>query len=136
MHKDSMQYRWQVWAARLALLVFVFVARTSLAQTPLPDLELERLTLNPGTRDSLVLSTGDLLPKGHYRAAITAHYEREPLVLVDNLGVTYVILEQRTTLHFSGAYAIFDWLEVGAQVPLIAHQKEGDNFALTGLAEV
>ncbi|HZI16174.1 MAG TPA: OmpA family protein, partial [Myxococcus sp.] len=46
------------------------------AQTqPIPGVELERLQLNPGAKESLVLSTGDLLPEGQFRLAFTAHYE-------------------------------------------------------------
>ncbi|AGC48060.1 OmpA family protein [Myxococcus stipitatus DSM 14675] len=90
------------------------------AQTQrIPSLELERLQLNPGAKDSLVLSTGDLLPDGTFRLGLTAHYQRRPLVLLRNDERQGTIVSDRVTVHFSGAYALTDWLEVGAQVPLV-----------------
>ncbi len=91
------------------------------AQTqPIPGVELERLQLNPGAKESLVLSTGDLLPKGQFRLAFTAHYESEPLVLLRNDERQGVIVDSRVTAHLSGAYALTDWLEVGAQLPIVS----------------
>ncbi len=95
-------------------------ACSALAQEQrIPSFELERLQLNPGARDSLVLSTGDLLLQGQYRLALTGHWEHNPLVLLENGERTAVIVKDRLTAHVSGAYALYDWLELGAQVPLV-----------------
>src|SRR5215217_673377 len=85
----------------------------------IPSIELERLQLNPGAKDSLVLSTGDLLPDGTFRLGLTAHYEHQPLVLLRNDEVQGTVISNRVSVHFSGAYAVTDWLEVGAQVPIV-----------------
>ncbi|MBU8895291.1 OmpA family protein [Corallococcus sp. H22C18031201] len=99
----------------------VLWAFTAQAQSQsIPGTELERLQLNPGARDSLVLSTGDLLQKGQYRLALTAHYERKPLVLLERDEQHGVIVSDRVTAHLSGAYAVTDWLELGAQVPIMS----------------
>ncbi|RYZ45796.1 MAG: OmpA family protein [Myxococcaceae bacterium] len=86
----------------------------------IPGIELERLQLNPGARDSLVLSTGDLLPAGQFRVGLTAHYENRPLVLLENDEEQSVIISNRVTAHVSGAYALTNWLEVGAQLPIVS----------------
>ncbi|WP_246357347.1 OmpA family protein [Pyxidicoccus fallax] len=98
----------------------VLWASTAMAQQRIPGFELERLQLNPAARDSLVLSTGDLLLKGEYRLAFTAHYQNEPLVLLRNEERQGVIVSDRVTVHLSGAYAVTDWLELGAQVPIVS----------------
>ncbi len=104
------------WLGGLAVLW----ASTVQAQARIPGIELERLQLNPAARDSLVLSTGDLLEEGQYRLAFTAHYENEPLVLLRGDERQGVIVSDRVTVHLSGAYAVTDWLELGAQVPIVA----------------
>ncbi|MCP3063933.1 OmpA family protein [Myxococcus sp. K38C18041901] len=86
----------------------------------IPNLELERLQLNPGAKDSLVLSTGDLLPDGTFRLGLTAHYEHKPLVLLRNDDEVSTIVSNRVTVHLSGAYAVTDWLELGLQVPIVS----------------
>jgi len=105
------------WLGGLAVLW----AMSAQAQSQsVPGLELERLQLNPGAKDSLVLSTGDLLEQGGYRLGLTAHYESEPLVLLRNDERQGVIVSNRVTVHLSGAYALTDWLELGAQVPIVS----------------
>ncbi len=106
------------WLGGLAVLWASTVQAQS--QQRIPGIELERLQLNPGARDSLVLSTGDLLDKGQYRLAFTAHYENEPLVLLEREERQGVIVSDRVTVHLSGAYAVTHWLELGAQVPIVA----------------
>jgi OOP family OmpA-OmpF porin len=103
------------WLGGLAVLW----ASTVQAQQAIPGIELERLQLNPAARDSLVLSTGDLLEKGTYRLGLTAHYENKPLVLLERDERQGVIVSDRVTVHLSGAYAVTDWLELGAQVPIV-----------------
>lgn len=106
-----------LWLGGLAVL---WASSVQAQSQRIPSVELERLQLNPGARDSLVLSTGDLLEKGQYRLAFTAHYENEPLVLLENDERQGVIVTDRVTVHLSGAYAVTDWLELGAQVPVVS----------------
>ncbi|MDY7225555.1 OmpA family protein [Hyalangium rubrum] len=99
---------------------FALLATTALAQDQrIPGFELEKLQLNPGARDSLVLSTGDLLEQGRYRLGVTAHWEHKPLALFEGDEEVQVVVKDRATLHLSGAYALLDWLELGAQVPVV-----------------
>ncbi|RKH71539.1 OmpA family protein [Corallococcus interemptor] len=98
----------------------VLCAFSAQAQSTIPGIELERLQLNPGMRDSLVLSTGDLLPAGQFRVGLTAHYENRPLVLVEDDERQADIISNRVTTHISAAYSFTNWLEVGAQVPIVA----------------
>jgi OmpA-OmpF porin, OOP family len=123
--------KYNPWLGGVALLWAV----TAQAQAPrdIPGLELERLQLNPGARDSLVLSTGDLLQRGQYRLGITAHHEREPLVLLEHGEQSAIIISDRVTMHLSGAYAVTDWLELGVQVPVVA--QWGPNLSTLGLSE-
>ncbi|CAM4530144.1 OmpA family protein [Myxococcus xanthus] len=117
------------WLGGLAVLWAV----TAQAQAQrIPGIELERLQLNPGARDSLVLSTGDLMSRGEYRLGFTGHYEKEPLVLVSGGEQQGVIVSNRVTVHLSGAYAITDWLELGAQVPIVS--QWGPDTAALGVA--
>ncbi|QRK10424.1 OmpA family protein [Archangium violaceum] len=95
-------------------------AFTAQAQRNIPSFELERLQLNPSARDSLVLSTGDLLQKGQYNVAFTMHYENKPLVLLQNDREIGTVISDRVTAHLSGAYAFTNWLEVGAQIPVVS----------------
>ncbi|NBD07369.1 OmpA family protein [Corallococcus silvisoli] len=98
----------------------VLCAFSAQAQSTIPGIELERLQLNPGMRDSLVLSTGDLLSAGQFRVGLTAHYENRPLVVVEDDQRQGDVISNRVTAHVSAAYALTNWLEVGAQVPIVA----------------
>ncbi|MDY7227857.1 OmpA family protein [Hyalangium rubrum] len=118
---------------RLSTVATLLLTSAALAQPAgLPAFELERLQLNPGARDSLVLSTGDLLQRGQYRLGLTAHYEREPLVLLEHGEQSATIISDRVTAHLSGAYAVTDWLELGAQVPVVA--QWGPDISALGLS--
>ncbi|MFL5358933.1 hypothetical protein [Archangium sp.] len=102
-------------------------ARTSL-QTPV--LELERLQLNPGATDSLVVGAGGLLPRCGLRTALVAHYERDPLVLSLESQRLGHIVHARATAHLAVGYGVSDWLELGLEVPYIVRQQ-GDAADIT-----
>ncbi|AKJ03291.1 hypothetical protein [Archangium gephyra] len=86
-------------------------------------MELERLQLNPGATDSLVVGAGGLLPRCGLRTALVAHYEQDPLVL--NLGAQQLgrIVHSRATAHLVASYGVSDWLELGFELPYIVRQK-------------
>ncbi|MCY1021495.1 OmpA family protein [Pyxidicoccus sp. MSG2] len=117
------------WLGGLAVL---WASSVQAQAQRIPSIELERLQLNPAAKDSLVLSTGDLLDKGQYRLALTAHYENEPLVLLERDERQGVIVSDRVTVHLSGAYAVTDWLELGAQVPIVT--QWGPDTSVLGVA--
>ncbi len=99
----------------------------ALAEEPsrLASFELERLDLNPGAAGSLVLGTGELMPAGDFRLSAVGHYQHNPFVLSEG-GQVKAIVGSRTTLHMAAAYAPFSWLELGAQVPVVAFQQGAD----------
>lgn len=124
--------------SRLLPLFLVFVAAAARAQTPVPGFELERIRLNPGASQGLLLESADLLPRLRYRVALTLHYEHAPLVLVETgpaQRVVSALVAGRWTAHLSGAFAPTDWLEVGAQLPVVLAQP-GDANPPLGLAPV
>src|SRR5690606_20261319 len=96
--------------ALLACLL-VLGAVEARAQTRLPGFELDKLVLNPGARDSLILGSGDLLREGAYRLALSGHYQHDPLVFYTADGDRFGrVVGSRTGMHLSAAYGIFDVL--------------------------
>ena len=119
---------------RLLALTAVLLGATSLAAEPtgLERLELERLTLNPGATGSLLLGTGELLPRGGYRFSLTGHYENNPLKYFENNVYQGAVVGHRVTGHLAGAYGLTRWLELSAQVPVLLMQR-GDDLTKNGL---
>jgi outer membrane protein OmpA-like peptidoglycan-associated protein len=116
--------------ARLLALATALLSTTVLAQPQgLPEVELERLTLNPSGQGSLLFGTGELLPNGGYRFSFTGHYENDPLVLFQNGERVGSVVKHRVTGHLAAAYGLAENLEVAAQVPLLLMQSGED---LTG----
>jgi OmpA-OmpF porin, OOP family len=97
-----------------------------------PGFSLERLDLNPGAAGSLVVGTGELLPQGELRVSTVGHYQHNSLVLTQG-GEVHPIIGHRLTTHLSAAYALTNWLELSAQLPLVALQR-GDDLSARGLA--
>ena len=112
----------------------LMMARVANAAAPSgsAELPLERLGLNPGAAGSLLLGTGELLPRGELRVSTVGHYQNSPVVLKRG-GEQDFIVGHRLTTHLVAAYSPLSWLEVGAQVPLVAHQG-GDDLSARGLA--
>jgi outer membrane protein OmpA-like peptidoglycan-associated protein len=120
--------------ARLLALFTLLTSASALAQAPegLQQMELERLTLNPSGAGSLLLGTGELPSSGSYRFSLTGHYENDPLVLFVNGARVGSVVKHRVTAHLAGAYALTDWLELSAQVPLLVMQR-GDDLTASGV---
>jgi OOP family OmpA-OmpF porin len=112
---------------RSLVLTALLLGATALAQPQgLPTLELERLTLNPSGTGSLLVGTGELRPEGGYRFSLTGHYQHDPLALFRNGEKVGSLVKGRVTGHLTGAYALFNWLELSAQVPLLLTQSSDD----------
>ncbi|MBN1206628.1 MAG: OmpA family protein [Myxococcaceae bacterium] len=117
----------------LVVLAGVLVAATASAQLQgVPTFDLELLKLNPSGKGSLLLGTGELLPDGDYRLSLTTHYEKDPLVLLQNGRQVGVVVRHRTTAHLAAAYGLWGRLELGAQVPLVLFQR-GDDLTARGV---
>ncbi len=113
----------------------LLLAISASAQAPLPGFELERLRLNPGAAHGLLLESGDVLPRFGYRVALTFHYEHAPLIVISNNARVSTLVAARWTTHLSGAFSPTDWLEVGAQLPVVLAQP-GDGSPPFGLAPI
>ncbi|MDQ3262877.1 MAG: Ig-like domain-containing protein [Myxococcota bacterium] len=113
----------------LALLLTVPEAR---AQTALPSLEVEALRLNAGAADGLASGAGLLLEQGALRLSLTGHHERDPLVYFRNGQRVGAIVANRASAHLAVAWAPLQWLEVGAQLPVVLLQT-GDDLSTHGL---
>jgi OOP family OmpA-OmpF porin len=106
---------------------------TSVAQLEgIPPFELERLSLNPSGTGSLLLGTGELLPDGHFRLSLTAHHEKNPLVLFNNGERVGTVIAHRNTAHLAAAYGVKDRVELGVQIPVVLLQG-GDDLSLRGI---
>ncbi|SEU22740.1 OmpA family protein [Stigmatella erecta] len=117
----------------LAGCLLPLLSATALAQPAgLPEIEIERLTLNPSGAGSLVLGTGELLRGGGYRFSLTGHYENDPLVLFEGDARVGPVVQHRVTGHLAGAYGLTDWLEVQLQVPVLVLQR-GEDLTARGV---
>jgi outer membrane protein OmpA-like peptidoglycan-associated protein len=124
---------------RLSLFATLMLAATSLAgsdalaqPTGLGRFELERLVLNPNGQGSLSVGTGELLPQGGYRLSLLGHYENDPLVMYRDGNRLGSVVRDRVTAHLLAAWAPLRWLELGAQLPVVAWQN-GDDLSGQGV---
>ncbi|HLL02577.1 MAG TPA: OmpA family protein [Myxococcaceae bacterium] len=115
------------FVGRASVIALALTSFTVLAQEPSRSVsfELERLDLNPAATGSLVLGTGELMPAGDFRLSAVGHYQHDPFVFSRG-GEVRSIVGSRATLHLAAAYAPFSWLELGAQVPVVAFQQGAD----------
>ncbi|ATB38600.1 Thrombospondin type 3 repeat OmpA/MotB [Cystobacter fuscus] len=124
---------------RLSLFATLMLAATSLTgsdalaqPTGLGRFELERLVLNPNGQGSLTVGTGELLPQGGYRLSLLGHYENDPLVMYRDGNRLGSVVRDRVTAHLLAAWAPLRWLELGAQLPVVAWQN-GDDLSGQGV---
>jgi outer membrane protein OmpA-like peptidoglycan-associated protein len=115
---------WSAGLARLSVAALLLLASAALAQPPvLPNFELERLELNPNGQGSLVVGSGLLLPEKTFRLSLLGHYENKPLEMYDEEGGLGWVVQDRVMVHVLAAWAPLRWLEVGAQLPVVAYQQ-------------
>jgi outer membrane protein OmpA-like peptidoglycan-associated protein len=133
-----------VWLRRFVVAVALVLAAAARAQSTSYD--LERLSLDPSARGSLVLGSGETLPAGGFRFAVGGGWERAPLVLLDDgalrgRGVFAGgsrrgdVVKDRWMLHGTAAVGLFDRLELGVRVPYIISQ-DGKNLTAQGIPKV
>jgi outer membrane protein OmpA-like peptidoglycan-associated protein len=116
-------------------LGLALLAATAHAQS-VTGFELERLRLQPGAASGLLVDSADFLDAFGYRAALTLHDEEAPLVLRVN-GPAEAVVARRLGLHLSAAFAPTEWLEVGAQLPVILDQRSdlpGQSVTASGVS--
>ncbi|AKI99981.1 outer membrane protein OmpA-like peptidoglycan-associated protein [Archangium gephyra] len=119
---------------RLSVVASLLLGPAALAQPAgLPAFELERLELNPNGRGSLLMGTGELLPKGGFRLSLAGQYENDPLVMYRNGNRLGSVVGNRVTGHLLAAWAPMQWLELGLQLPLVVWQS-GDDLGAQNIA--
>lgn len=115
--------------------VLGLIAGGALAQAVgAPAFDLERLMLNPGGRDGLVVGGGDVLDPSTIRFSLVGHYEHAPLVLLDGNQRVATLVGSRVTAHLTVGFGVTRWLEIGAQVPVVLWQGNSANLAALGVA--
>ncbi|WP_404362393.1 OmpA family protein [Corallococcus coralloides] len=102
----------------LALLPSLASAAASTA----PAFDLERLSLNPTSRAALGTAAGGLREPGELRLSLAAHHERSPLTLYRDGQRMESLVGSRTQVQLAGTYTVNKRFEVGAILPLMAHQ--------------
>ncbi len=109
-------------AIALGVAAFGLTARAQ--QLPaLSDFDLERLEVNSSESGSLVVGTGEMSPAGALRFSLAGNYENNPLLFQNESGAYEgAVVSDRYTIHMVAGWAPFDWLELAADVPLIAAQ--------------
>lgn len=94
-----------------------------------PSFDLERLLLNPGGRDGLLVGGGDALDPESVRFSLVLQYEHSPLVLrKDGVPLT-ALVDGRISGHLTMGYGVTKWLEIGAQLPVVFWQSGRDDLA-------
>jgi OmpA-OmpF porin, OOP family len=126
-----------------ALVAAAVLVASSTAQAQRTGFDLERLTLDPSARGSLVLGTGETLPENGFRLSLAGHYERAPLVLTSSgdlrgrglfADATRAgdVVTDRWTVHLGIGVAVTDRLELGLRLPYVVDQS-GDDLSGNGL---
>ncbi|NPC72161.1 hypothetical protein HPP05_20620, partial [Corallococcus exiguus] len=107
---------------RLLSALALLPSLASAASTTAPAFDLERLSLNPTSRAALGTAAGSLREPGELRLALAAHYERSPLTLYRDGERMDSLVGSRTQVQLAGTYTVTKRFEVGAILPLMAHQ--------------
>jgi uncharacterized protein (TIGR03382 family) len=118
----------------LLVPVLLLGAKASAQVEGIPTFELELLQLNPNGKGSLLLGSGELLSHGDYRFSLTAHYQKDPLILYQDGAELGTVVRHRATTHLTAAYGLWGRLELGAQVPLVLLQR-GDDLTSLGVGQ-
>ncbi|MFZ5441867.1 MAG: OmpA family protein [Myxococcota bacterium] len=123
------------WGAVL-LAVACLIATQALAQsTAAPAFDLERLILNPGGRDGLVIGGGDALEQRGVRLSLLGHYEHAPLVVLDGRTQRIATLVGgRVSGHVTAAFGLHRYLELGVQIPVVLWQGGTQDAATLGFS--
>jgi hypothetical protein len=116
----------RTFAAALAL-----TSLTALAQ----GFELERVSLNPGARETWLAQTGDGLEALQLRVVLLGHYQHRPLVYTVDGEVVGAYVASRWTTHLAAAFGLHDFVEASLQLPVVLAQS-GEDLSLYGLTPV
>lgn len=98
-----------------------------------PSFDLERLWLNPGGRDGLLVGGGDTLDASAFRVSLAGHYEHAPLLLREDGVSVGALVQNRLNAHVTAAWGVTRWLELGAQLPVVLWQGQSAELAALGM---
>ncbi len=85
-------------------------------------------------RAILGLGTSHALLQGEFSLGLFAHYEDDPMTLVnpdDHAQVLSRLIDSRLTTEVLGAVGLLEWLQLGVALPIIVSQS-GDDLAPVG----
>lgn len=109
-----------------AVLAGLCVSASGLAQSALPSaVNLERFSLNPSGKGSMVLGNGALLQAGSVRGTALLQFANNVAVTRRLQGVAGGVTVDRLYGNAAVAYGFTDWLEGNLQVPVILNQGGG-----------
>jgi outer membrane protein OmpA-like peptidoglycan-associated protein len=86
--------------------------------------DVEQLWLDPSGRGSLFVGNGRTLEQAEFRVGLAMFYTRGNLRSVDGPATTDLV-QDRFGFQVFGAIGLFDWLELGANVPVFVYQSKG-----------
>ncbi len=112
------------------LLLAAVLASAAQAQAQSATLSLERLRLNDGLADGLVVATGDGLARGQVRLGLLLHFEKEPLVLLADGVRQGAVIDSRLSTHLVAAAGVTSWLMLSGELPVVVFQQGADFQAL------
>jgi len=114
-----------------SLLLLALVSCAASAQ----GFDLERLSLNPGARETWLAQTGDGLEPMHLRVWLLGHYQHLPLIYTVDGSAVGAYVRSRWTAHVVGAFGLHKYFDVGLQVPVVLSQS-GDELTRYGQTAV
>jgi outer membrane protein OmpA-like peptidoglycan-associated protein len=112
------------------LFLGVQPAHAQATATEPADFSLERLSPAPGREDLLDASSGIVADHLDHDVGLWATYSLNPLVLyregedggLDRAGV---LVGHRVGAHLVGSLALFEWVQIAAELPLVLYQGRG-----------
>ncbi len=111
------------------LLSMMLLATAAGAQAPTSD--LEQVWLDPSARGSLIVGNGQTLPQGKFRAGLSLFYTYGNFRTAQSTAVA-PLLTDRLGAQVFGAVGLFDWLELGVNVPVMFYQRSGPELQVAG----
>jgi len=94
------------------------------------SVDLDLLSPNPGAAGDEVVSTGRALEAGAWRAGVMAHYQGN----LSRVNDSPALISDRLLAHVALAYGLTDWLQLGAQLPVVARQSGNGAVGSAGIA--
>ena len=119
-------------ARRRALLGILCVVTLALCAPPVRaavpeagNFPAERFRLSLDRNGILDVEWAAPLTHLHWEVSLWGNWAHEPLVFYKNPGHAFAaaVVEDRVDLGLLGAVGLFDWLEVGFELPIVVYQK-------------